>query len=1727
MKPKRPEVIGKFYDILETLGTGRWGEVFKARDRRSDKVLAVKVVRNDPGAEESILRHEFQILSRLDHPNIVKVYDLGTDGNGTTFYTMEWVDGAAIRTHFDDLRRDTRNSMNLLLQICSALSFIHSRNISHSDLKPENILIRKSGNSYIAKISDFGLAELFGKTVESGVPRLKGTYPYMSPELIRGQVPDHRSDLYSLGVILYEWTTGRNPFASESIQAIISGHLNKVPPPPKSVNPEIDAGLNSLILQLLAKEPSFRPSTAAEIPVILNIASRETIDPPPVTTGMFVNQQLAYRELQELFEKTCSGIGSLAVVSGPEGIGKSRLLSDVRIEFQLSGANIIDISPLSADQGAIDVFDRLFAELRQHNAKISPKLGDLIFSRGVEDKLYEGSDRERLKHSHRQAAQAFLGAFVDSQNSLSETPVVILFRDFHFSEQIPWQFFMELAFYWEQTRPEDVSCLWIVEIRSNLLESMLPAPVHGRMRLIEPVSLSEEDTGILLSSLLSVTPFPADLTRTIQNISGGNPRLINVIARTLNQNNVIEWRDMAWRINTERLTEIELTSDIRKMLKTQISQLPLQLRLIASHASLWQSGFTVEDLELTLSGEADIYQSLHQLLHRGILEKVTPDEGGGTFYRFRHGTLKDMIHESIPAYERTQHHLKIAEHLRELKGVEPEQVAHHYLEGDNRLEGCEWAADAAHRFSSQSKHRQAAEWFRTAIERMPDRNRSKIAQLSYNLAQNLFSLQDYRGTLAALEEAEPILDSRFYQKREKAKYLILLGMTLKRMNNNEAAAGTFEEAMEFLPKTTAMEIRLQLLAYYCFTLNSIGKPEKVIRIATDMLNDLPLDEYPYYAGLFLTSLSKAYYRLKDFDNAEQAIRRAIEYGESLGNPLTVVPRHTFLGQIFHTQNRLQEAIREYEKVISLTRKGSDLGNLGMTLCLYAGIKMNLEPRSDVMPLLQEALEIGERIGNPHLISHSLLVQSTYYINQGKLGEAENLLNKSRTYLDKFSDYSLESNIYTNLALTNIRRGNWSGALKYYDQLLVIARREKALEHIYVNYMAMANAFKYMENWSRALKYVDRCQKIAVHLNRHDPDLDTLKSEILIGMEDVRGALASVKSALDQARKRQFPQSQGYALYVLGRIYHKQGHFEKARDHLQSALKILESFQNVYEVGIVRYLLGELYQTTADKEKSKTELMQAKDCFMHLGAEFYLERVEKALELWERSERGDESGQDSMLLTFEQLTELLSSISNPDDLLEKILDVAIRHVNADRGMIILINEESGDLKIRAVRNLDESTSKDAGIISRTVLKEFAKSDDALMTGYAPSDPRFSTVKSVRAYNILSLICVPMRSMDRSIGVIYVDSRRTSNLFSEQDKRFLLAFANLAAVAIEKANYCRTQETERDLLLQEIHEKYRFDNLIGKSKIMQEVFQRLETISRTDTAVLITGASGTGKELAARSIHYNSHRKNEKFIVVNCAALPETLVESELFGYRKGAFTDAQQDKPGRFELADGGTLFLDEIAEMPVSAQAKLLRAIDNKEIVRLGDAEPRNIDVRIIAATNRDLRAEIQAGTFREDIYYRLRVASIRMPEMKERPEDIPFLVRHFMEQAGTRMKRFFTGIDPKALKALIEYDWPGNVRELEHAIESAVVFGTPPEILLKDLPQEIRVPFAKSGGTYDQPTLRSLDEVEEAHIRAILAATGGNKLKTCQVLEISRPTLDRKLEKYDIHVRKSKTGAT
>jgi DNA-binding NtrC family response regulator len=328
-------------------------------------------------------------------------------------------------------------------------------------------------------------------------------------------------------------------------------------------------------------------------------------------------------------------------------------------------------------------------------------------------------------------------------------------------------------------------------------------------------------------------------------------------------------------------------------------------------------------------------------------------------------------------------------------------------------------------------------------------------------------------------------------------------------------------------------------------------------------------------------------------------------------------------------------------------------------------------------------------------------------------------------------------------------------------------------------------------------------------------------------------------------------------------------------------------------------------------------------------------------------------------------------------------------------------------------------------------------------------------------------------------------------------------------------------ENSLLRQELQRTYDFDQIIGQSTPMKKIFEVIKRVARSEGTVLITGKSGTGKEIVARAIHYNSPRREKRFMPINCGAIVDTLFESELFGHKKGSFTGATVDKDGLLKVAEGGTVFLDEVSEIPIQLQVKLLRALEQREITPVGMTEPIKIDVRIIAATNRDLRKEVEKGNFRDDLYYRLNVVEIDLPSLKERSDDVPILAQHFLDTFKKQMSKPIQGFANDAMRALLQYQWKGEVRELENVIERAVIFCDEDFIKLEHLPEYMRptedVPAVSSGHGTLKDAVRNF---ERQFIQQTLSACGQNKETAAKILGVSLSSLYRKIEELQIPAR-------
>jgi transcriptional regulator with GAF, ATPase, and Fis domain len=495
---------------------------------------------------------------------------------------------------------------------------------------------------------------------------------------------------------------------------------------------------------------------------------------------------------------------------------------------------------------------------------------------------------------------------------------------------------------------------------------------------------------------------------------------------------------------------------------------------------------------------------------------------------------------------------------------------------------------------------------------------------------------------------------------------------------------------------------------------------------------------------------------------------------------------------------------------------------------------------------------------------------------------------------------------------------------------------------------------------------------------------------------------------------------------------------------------------------------------------------------------------------ERSSQAPPPGNDlSGVRKLQAFSERLMARTSVEELLEAMLDDIVELTGADRGLLLLVSERSGrTFTIRAARNVRREAIADAeGSVSDSIVRQVLDSGRPLIVSDALTDTHFGKSESVMALQLSSVMCVPLLQQGEVVGAIYVGSNRIKHLFDRSQLDLLTIFAGQASLILQNAMLVTSLRADKEKLAEQLEDK-RFGEIIGACPSMLEVFRKLQKVATTDVSVLIGGETGTGKELLAKEIHRRSQRVNGPIVTINCGAIPESLIESELFGHAKGAFTGAVANRPGKFQAADGGTLFLDEIGELPLNLQVKLLRALQERIVYRVGDSRPEKVDIRVIAATNRNLEEEVRAGRFREDLYYRLNVVNLVCPPLRERGEDVVIIAKALLTKFADELKSPVRGFAPATLAAVRKYNWPGNIRELENRIKKALVLCDSALLRPEDLELDERQQ------TPILPLEKAKEEFQRRYVLEVLERNHGNRTQTARDLGVDPRTIFRYLEK-------------
>ena len=721
----------------------------------------------------------------------------------------------------------------------------------------------------------------------------------------------------------------------------------------------------------------------------------------------------------------------------------------------------------------------------------------------------------------------------------------------------------------------------------------------------------------------------------------------------------------------------------------------------------------------------------------------------------------------------------------------------------------------------------------------------------------------------------------------------------------------------------------------------------------------------------------------------------------------------------------------------------------------------------------------------HRIGALNLLQRVYFY-LGDLSRAEAVCHEVIGEWQKREFVYWEAMNFLYLGELALERGNFSEALEYAktssERFLETPRRD----YVYRAYAIAAMAAARMGDTETALEWTEKASEGTQQTSdMHTGILPLVHCGIGVALTQA-GRIAEAEEAFEQAiecRRESKGDPWARALLMAGEFYLERGDVPKAQAHLKAAKQAFEEMEMSYFLEKTQVLLNQL---SHDKDG----------------------RGRNAASSSENSV--DTLSVDRLRLLYDVSRELTTE-RNVKVLLDRVLGNLLAVYSAERVLVALKNETQKGFVIDAVRHHNVEAD-DAEELSRGIIRHVIETNEPVLSMDAQIDERLNQYQSVMDYHIRSVLCVPVFHFNEGVmGALYVDHRGMDNAFSEADQTFLQAFANLVGVALVNARMYEQLEEKARYLQQQIEKRYQLGDLVGQSDAMQTIYHLIERAAKSDIPVLVQGETGTGKELAARAIHYNSTRKDQPFLSQNCAALSPELLQSELFGHKKGAFTGATENHIGIFEAASGGTVLLDEITDASPQLQRSLLRVLQEGEIRRVGETENRAVDVRIISATNRDLKKEVEKGSFREDLYYRLHGIQIDMPPLRERLEDMPLLADKLLIRAREDVNKSVRGLTVGAIRALTSRDWPGNVRELENKIRLAVALAEEDGEITPDL-------FSEAVEQEFQGYLQDLlQEYEKRVIRNTLEKYEGNITHTARELGVTRVGLHKKINRLGL----------
>lgn len=1424
------------------------------------------------------------------------------------------------------------------------------------------------------------------------------------------------------------------------IHKILTGRL--IPAPWQDI-PKIPDTINALLRRMCAVEPAVRPMLSEIYDVLAHFGTVQGVKAPydvriPPTT---------FVERARIMDTLLGARGTAYTVCGDTGTGKTRLLLELKYRFIRQGYTTFYC--FAGEQVSL--------------------FGSLCTFLGIQkEDIIDGNNRHAL----------FQNVVTSIRQNTTRSPMVFLIDEVETMKDFDRALLRYVGFGLKEMHA-GVIC--------TTIDPRIARTIGFDMLKLDPFT-NEETEQMITTTLCPMEFSTSDKSHSLQHLtqwlneqSGGNPLYLVELLTTLFKQNILTFSQHGWHIDSARLDDIQIPRHLENLILKRYEHLNKREQTVLQTLALVEIPLDPGILAALFTNEC--FASLELLKHEGLIKEDIITKSHAVF--IPNQILRKLVRSRTRKQEQNKYRKKLLQTFEHIAPLDPRYIpllaALYDTIGDHG-KAIEYAGHAVQHAEAEYDHATAVDFYRIIMKNTPPRVKGHTTT-ALKIAGLLTTMGRCKEAIAIYQNLYKRAATSFH------KHIITgIGRTYYHMGNYDDAIVHLRKALNMHKKTdTEPIIDLQTRLAYCLSVTGKFDEAKEF-IGRSITNARATGK----ANLFSAAL---YYKAvlehqqgeldQSIRSAEEHIRFAEETGIPHGSALSTL----LLSRIYQEQNDLEKALHYVDRAIENLEKSRDIAALLNAMDCKATILFNQGKINQAYILYEQTLLKAKQVdSNPTVIS-CLSALNSINLMMGKFQQALANAEEGLTYAPKRNSLLSDMvDIYSVMEDIN-------------KTTIICKDIPPDFNDIYSQKIHMRIAVNQM-NQDRIREYIKNIEQILTTT----PNIQLQRINIYIDLMTNLYQIQEYRRCAEYAQIILHDTSCYDIFHVIAQAYIKLIAFHKSDAPLDISMEIeqLRHASVVYEMLRLQRLKIQALMTKPlaieTVWKIGKELLDCIEIARSIQAHQETARLldlQHALfsKIVHQELMG--SAPAEYLAVFSRIATLIERGLGNENFLKDLLDIVIPTTKAERGALFL-NTPQG-IEFIVGRDMDQTTLADAAELSRTAIREIHK-NKIVITHNAQLDPDFNLKKSVVLNKIRSLLCIPLTIDDNVIGALYLDSRFQDKMFSEHDKDFLLTVARILAAVIDKSRALQKiiddYATLRTSVITDIGQGY----LISTSKAMKKVYELIDQVAATNSPVLLIGETGTGKGMLARLIHQRSARQDKNFTVINCGTIPETLLESELFGHKKGAFTGALADKPGLLEHAHGGTVFLDELTNTSPAFQAKLLEAIDDKVIRRVGETRTYTIDVRFIFATNKDLEIEVEEGRFRKDLYYRINVFKIDIPPLRERGADIILLARFFLEKCSKEIGKKVVGFTPKAMKDLRRYYWAGNVRELRHVVERAVVLAKGINIAHPELNLDAR----KSG----EPA--SIQEIKKEAIIEALEAANYHTSQAARVLGVSRRTVQR-----------------